>query len=284
MPQPWWMTDTYDNENAIPRELSDNAGPQGVAITRLWKDGKTDKGWGMPDFMKAYVRGRYKLALLKTLDGYRTGRHAFAFIMRSMRVVCIDIDGKNGGFQHVGKLGMLPYTLAETSKSGNGYHLFYLVSDEEWSDELGFAEFGDRIGIQQGVDFRGTGCVYHHSTQRWNNRTLAELPDHIKKMLRERQQSAAAQVAVITKVLDSGDEEEVLLMRDALVEDLKKPIPAGRRNNTLFAIGSQLFLAQASDWETLVRDRAYELGLDQDETNKLINNIRRYGTPTAVTP
>ena len=64
---------------------------------------------------------------------------------------------------------MLPPTLAETSKSGDGYHLFYLV-DEEWDDEKGYGLLGDRIGIEQGVDIRATGCVYHHPQQRWNDR------------------------------------------------------------------------------------------------------------------
>jgi hypothetical protein len=73
-------------------------------------------------------------------------------------------------------------------------------------------------------------------------------------------------------------------MQDALVEDLKKTIPAGRRNNTLFAIGSQLFLAGRADWETLVRDRAMELGLDSGETDKLVRNISAYAPSSTVVP
>lgn len=278
------MTDDYVVDTEIPQEFIDNAGPHGPALVRVWPDGTTDPGWGMPVFMEKYSKGRFTRTRDVILKGYMEEKWAYAFIMRSMRIVCIDIDGKNGGFTGVGQLGMLPYTLSETSKSGNGYHLFYLVSDDEWSDDFGFAPFGDRIGLQQGVDFRATGCVYHYPSQRWNNRQLVELPEHIKSALRDRQQKAAAQVANIVKVLDTGDEEEVLLMRDALVEDLKKPIPAGRRNNTLFAIGSQLFLAQVSDWETLVRDRAMELGLDVGETDKLVRNISAYAPSTTVVP
>ncbi len=280
MRQPWWMTDTYDDDNEIPRQIFDAGGPHGVAITRVWPNGTTDRGWGMPDFMEAYNKRGFKSKLNVILSGYRQGKWAFAYIMRSMRIVCIDIDGKNGGFQHVGKLGMLPLTLAETSKSGNGYHLFYLVSEDEWDPNQGFALFTDRIGIQQGVDIRYTGCVYHHSTQRWNDRRLVELPEHIKQMLRERQQQQAAMYSNITKVLTSGDDEEVLLMHAALIEDLKKPIPQGKRNNTLFAIGSQMAVAQVPDWETLVHDRATEVGLDNDEASKLVNNIASYGSAT----
>jgi hypothetical protein len=286
MPQPWWRTDTYDLDEVMPVEFVDNAGPQGPALVRVWPDGTTDKGWGMPDFMVKYNKGWFARRREPIIDGYEKEMWAFAYIMRSMRIVCIDIDGKNGGFTGVGQLGMLPYTLTETSKSGNGYHLFYLVSEEDWDEATGFASFSDRIGLQQGVDFRATGCVYHHRTQRWNNRQLVELPDHIKSMLRERQQKTAAQVTNIVKVLDTGDMEEVLLMHDALLEDLKKPIPAGRRNNTLFAIGSQLFLAQVPDWDKVVSARAIEVGLDQGEVDKLIANINRYGASQAqaVTP
>jgi hypothetical protein len=281
MPQPWWTTDQYTGEDPIPPEFLANAGPEGVAVVRVWKDGTTDRGWGTDTFMENYVKGRFKEGRVLPL-AKRTGAN-FAFVMRSVRLVCIDIDPKNGGDKHVGKLGMLPYTMAETSKSGNGYHLFYLVADDEWSDDYGFAPFSDRIGIQQGVDVRVTGCVYHHPTQRWNNRQLVELPEHIKDMLRSKQQAATAQVDAIIKILDLGDQEEVLLMHDTLLEDLKKPIPPGRRNTTLFAIGSQLFLAQVPNWESLIEQRARDLGLDQQERDKLIRNIRAYA-PKAVAP
>lgn len=281
MPQPWWRTDEYDLEMRLPREFVEHAGPQGSALVRVWPDGTTDKGWGMPDFMVKYNKGWFARRREAILDGYFQDKWAFAFVMRSVRMVCIDIDGKNGGFTGAGQLGMLPYTLAETSKSGNGYHLFYLVSEEEWDELNGFASFSDRIGLQQGVDFRATGCVYHYRSQRWNTRQLVELPDHIKSMLRERQQKTAAQVTSIVKILDTGDQEEVLLMQDALLEDLKKPIPAGRRNNTLFAIGSQLFLAQVPDWDVLITTRAAQVGLAGGEIDKLLANIKKYGASQA---
>jgi hypothetical protein len=171
---------------------------------------------------------------------------------------------------------MLPFTLAETSKSGDGYHLFYATSDDEWDPILGFAEFSDRISIEQGVDIRATGCVYHHRVQRWNGRNIAELPAHLKDRLRKKQQTAAAQTAAIVKVLETEDQEEVLIMQNTLLEDLKKPIPAGRRNNTLFAIGQQLKLAQVPGWEQALHTRATQLGLDMAEADKLVANVQKY--------
>jgi hypothetical protein len=201
--------------------------------------------------------------------------------MRSTRLVCVDIDGKNGGLEHAKRLGMLPPTTAETSKSGDGFHLFYLV-DEEWDDRLGYATLGDRIGIEQGVDFRSTGCVYHHKNQRWNRRDPAILPKHIFDLVKSRAEKIAATNARITTVLANNDSMEVLMMHDEILDKLKRPIDAGKRNNTLFAIGSEMMAAGIGDWEVRISDRANEVGLDLAETNKLLANIQRYAQ--AATP
>lgn len=281
MPRSWWETDTYDEPIPVPvGQLEPHAGPKGIAVVRTFADGTTDPGWGLqskngkPAFMEKYTKGGFRLS--PVLFGYEQKKHAFAFIMRSMKVVCIDIDGKNGGLLHAGKLGMLPLTLAETSKSGDGYHLFYTVSEDEWDDELGFAMLADRIGLEQGVDFRGTGCVYHYQSQRWNRRQIAELPQHLKVRLNTYKQAKIAAAVVISKILDSEDEAEVVMMQDQLLQDLAKPIPAGRRNNTLFAIGQQLKLAQVPDWEKHLHARALDVGLDMDEANKLVANVEKY--------
>jgi hypothetical protein len=274
------MTDTYDEKIPVPvGQLEPHAGPKGIAVVRTFADGRTDPGWGLqskdgkPAFMERYTKGAFRLS--PVLFGYEQRQHAFAFVMRAMKVVCIDIDGKNGGLLHAGKLGMLPYTLAETSKSGDGYHLFYTVEDE-WDEEVGFARFSDRIGLEQGVDFRGTGCVYHYQSQRWNHRQIATLPAHLVTRLDTYTQKKIAATAVITKVLDTEDEVEVAIMHDQLLTDLAKPIPAGRRNNTLFAIGQQLKLAQVPDWDNLLYQRAVAVGLSVDEAGKLVTNVQKY--------
>jgi hypothetical protein len=280
---PWWRTDRYEDDAALPASLPPYGGPEGVALVRAWRDGKTDPGWGLgrpgdPEtqgFMWKYEHAAFRMAPI--VHGFSSGRWNFAIVMRSVRLVCIDIDGKNGGLVHAGKLGMLPLTLAETSKSGDGYHLFYATTEDEWSPTEGYALFHDRISLEQGVDFRATGCVYHHPQQRWNGRSITELPDHLKTRLTNHSQAAAARTATIVKTVQNEDPEEVLLMHDALLDDLKKPIPAGRRNNTLFAIGVQLRLALVPDWQKLLSDRAIAVGLDHEEATKLVGNVDRYG-------
>lgn len=273
-PKPWWMTDTYDIDKPVPEAfLGTSAGPEGVALVRAWPDGRTDRGWGDAEFMAKYLADDFNAR--SVLYGHKRGKWAFAFIMRSVRLVCVDIDGKNGGLSHAKKLGALPPTLAETSKSGNGFHLFYLT-DEEWDDDHGYGEIHDRIGIEQGVDIRNTGCVYHHDTQRWNDRAPVMLPAYLKKLLLTKQQERVHRAAALVAVLDSEDEMEILMMHDALLADLAKPIPAGKRNNTLFAIGQQLKTAKVPDWEDKLAERAMQVGLDTDEIEKLVNNVTRY--------
>lgn len=270
----WWMTEQYDRDVAIPSELVKYSGPKGVAVLRAWQDGRTTKGWGESTFMDLYLKGRFNGR--PVLPGYQQGRWALAYVMRSMRLVCLDIDGKNGGFDGVKKLGMLPYTLAETSKSGNGYHLFYAIEDDVWNLDKGYAQLPDRISLEQGVDLRAVGCVYHYPQQRWNEREIVPLPSYMHQQLLARKASNDAQVDAIIKLLDAGDPTEVVMMQDQLITDLNKPIPPGRRNTSLFAIGSQMFLGQVPGWKKLVHDRALALGLDIDEADKLIGNIERY--------
>lgn len=279
--QPWWRTDEYDNATPVPSSLAmpEIWGSNGPALVPLFSNGKTGPGWGLqgsdgrPGFIEKYRR--LEFALRRVMYGVDRGQHDWAWIMRSGRVVCLDIDGKNGGLEHASELGFLPPTVAETSKSGNGYHLFYL-SDDTWDSREGFARYADHIGIVTGVDFRGTGCVYHYPTQRWNTRSLAPLPDHLSEMLLKKQAARTYQKSVIHKTLEL-DEMEVLLMQQEILAELAKPIPVGKRNNTLFAIGTNMMEAKIEGWDEKLGDRAAQLGLDSDEIDKLIANIEKYG-------
>jgi Bifunctional DNA primase/polymerase, N-terminal len=270
---PWWKTENYRLPEALPEQILGYTGPHGFALVRAWPDGRTDPGWGGDTFVDCYSKGNFNAR--RVLFGYERDKWAFAIIMRSMRLVCIDIDGKNGGYDSAKKL-MFPPTLAETSKSGDGYHLFYDVPDDVWDDELGFAKLGDRIGFEQGVDFRGTGCVYHHKQQLWNDRPVAPLPKHLYERLTQKQQKIAAVHARISSVLESNDDLEVMMMHDEILGRLAKPIPQGKRNNTLFAIGSEMQAAGIPEWDTKLYTRATEVGLDSDEIQKLIDNIGKY--------
>jgi len=280
--RPWWTTEHYDIEAHMPPVFEDLAGPQGIALVRTWPDGTTDPGWGLrptkkskEGFMPRYMRGEFNPR--RVLFGFDKNKWAYAFIMRSLQVVCIDIDGKNGGLEHVRRLWPLPRTISEVSKSGNGYHLFYSV-EQDWDPVTGFAQLSDRLGIEQGVDFRSTGCVYHYPSQRWGrtHSQLAPLPDHVKELLLHKEQVSAANQARFASVIQDQDDMEVLMLQHELLTDLKKKIPPGSRNNTLFAIGSKMKQADVPNWDEHIRVRAEEVGLDTSEIEKLVSNIETY--------
>ena len=282
----WWQTDTYTEDVLVPDAFMDDGlwGPRGPAFVRVWDNGTTDKGWGLteklksgkpgPGFMRRYMRGLFGLTE-GTHQLYQDKQNALAYVMRSCKLLAIDIDGKNGGLEHVSELGFLPRTLAETSKSGNGYHLFYLVEDE-WNEEVGFARFTDVISIVQGVDIRYTGCIFHYHQQRWNQQELAPLPTHLVERLTERTRRKTSATVYIKKTLESEDETMVAILQDEILTELAKPIPEGKRNTTLFAIGTKMLQAGIKEWEQKLLDRAAQVGLDDDESDKLIENITKY--------
>jgi hypothetical protein len=113
---------------------------------------------------------------------------------------------------------------------------------------------------------------------------MAPLPEFIAEVLRSKENYRANQAGRFAAVVASNDETEILLMQDQLITELKKPIPDGKRNNTLFAIGSQMRDAEVPNWDQLVYDRAVELGLSDDEAGKIVENIGRYAPSTAATP
>ena len=273
---PWWRTDLYEVESAtgaidpLDPELF---GPQGAALVSLWNDGRTQQGWGREEFMARYLKQEFLPH--RILYGYSKQRWNYAWVMRASKLVCIDIDGKNGGLEYAVQLGHLPPTAAETSKSGNGYHLFYLT-DDSWDEKDGFGAYLDHIGFVTGVDIRGVGCVYHYPTQRWNGRPPVALPDHLKQSLQAKRQKQLNIQSVITKTLEL-DPEEILMLHAELLAELNKPITTGKRNTTLFAIGSKMKLAEVPDWQATLMDRANGIGLDIDEAAKLVENIEKYG-------
>ena len=246
---------------------------------KAYQTGETQKGWGLnpprdstEGFMPRYHRGEFLPR--RALHRFETQNEPFAFVMRSLAVMAVDIDGKNGGLEFVKELGLLPPTLAETSKSGTGYHLFY-ATRETWNETTGFADVSDSIGIVQGVDIRNVGCIYHYPQQRWNGRALATVPDGLWNKLTEklvqRQQAAAA----ISSVIEQGDDLEIMMMQDTLADELSKPLKAGNRNSHLFAIGNKMRQAQVDKWAEKVHARAVEVGLPVEEADRLVSNIAK---------
>lgn len=274
---PWWQTETYTASSLLPpSNFNGLVGPLGPAFVQVFEDGSTAPGWGGQTFISKYLKRAFHARRAQAM--FDRNQTPFALVMRSVRMICLDIDGKNGGFEAAAALN-LPFTTAETSKSGNGYHLFYRV-DDTWNATFGFDRLKDRIGWRTGIDVRATGCVYHYPSQRWNTRSPAQLPESLLIDLEQARDDQAERAAVITALRTSTDPDDILeflVMQATIQSRLTAPIPPGKRNNTLFAIGAEMKVAGIVNWNEQVFDRAVQLGLAVDEAEKLVKNIERYG-------
>jgi len=266
-----WFQDNSQYTDAVPLpEAFYQFGS--LALVRLLPNGKTETGWGAADFMENLSKGKF--ALQKSISYYERFKQPFAIIMRSIPYVAIDIDGKNGGVE-IARVLQLPPTLAERSKSGNGYHLFYEVEGAKLDARRGYNEMEDHNGIVRGVDVRGSGVVYHYPGQKWNTLDVAPLPRSLHDLL-----TNAQDVRRTVRLTKNGTEalgpDELVIIHDRLRTQLEMPAKEGTRNQRLYAIGSQMYASNFPEWDREIYDRGDELGLPQDEVTGIIRNILKY--------
>lgn len=259
----------YTEDLAVPPSIHTTD----LDLVRVYPNKKTQPGWGAVDFVKNHCMGYF--APKRALRFWDNHRLPFGIVMRSIPYVVIDIDGKNGGIE-MAQILELPETLAEISKSGNGYHLFYRIPDAVWDKERGFNQITDQIGILPGIDIKGTGIVYHYENQRWNDLEPVELPESLSHLIIRA--GEARRAARITREGVSGmDPDELVIVHDQLKEDLESAtFVAGGRNNKLFAIGAKMAAAYYPAWDLALYDKGAEIGLDTDEVSAIISNIEKY--------
>ncbi len=262
----WYLdTDQY-NADTPWSDLREHAGPFGVAVVAVYGE-KTQPGWGTERFMKNYTRQFFAEP--------PANNKPFALVMRSLRLLCVDIDGKNNGYQEAAKLN-LPPTLAETSKSGNGHHLFYSYPDT-WDELYGYVGQPDRIGMWPGIDIKSSGVVYHHSHQLWNNESIAVLPDDVWDKLQSRN-LRDAQLRVTPAQAQEMTDEDLKFKRDMLLIQLSQHRTDGR-DTSLWRIGASL-LNRGVDEQYMsekIREAGLRWGVDEHTLdNKIIPNIKSY--------
>lgn len=275
----WFENDTsFTDTTPLPPAVYEASGPKGPALVSVFKEGKTTTGWGPATFMECYDSGKFRPDS-RVLAAQQKQR-PFALVMRSVSLIAVDIDrhledGGADGFVAARKLG-LPATLAQTSRSGKGRHLLYAV-DDSWDSQLGFARFDDAIAIAPGVDVRAVGCIYRHATQRWNSEEIAPAPESILELLQARKEKREVAAALLSYAASvPPDSVEALIIHDSLLSELAKPIPVGKRNSTLFAIGAKMYAAGVPGWEQALMDRAHEIGIDQNEAAQIVRNVTKY--------
>jgi hypothetical protein len=264
----WYEEPTQYERPWLPKaQLEEHAGPNGVAVVKVFGE-KTQPGWGFERFMRNYVRNFFALEKIESGE-------PFAIVMRSLRLLVIDIDGKNNGYKEAAKLD-LPPTLAETSKSGNGHHLFYSYPDE-WHELEGYGGQPDRVGMWPGIDVKSTGVVYHHPHQLWNERDIVELPESVLDQLHKRNERDA-QLRVTPEQASEMTDEDLKFKRDVLLIELSKPRTDGR-DTSLWRIGASLLNLGVDEEYMAEKILAAGLrwGVDEDTIKlKIIPNIVAY--------
>jgi hypothetical protein len=260
---PWWRDDEqYADAEPIPAMLVE-FDPE---VVRANPDGTTQPGWGAADY-------------LSNRDHFMLERHdlarPFGIVMRSLPALCVDIDGKNGGTtseteRALMDLGLGPTpTLAEQSRSGDGYHLFYAVADE-WSTDParpGFASFPDRIGLLMGVDIKAVTLVFHHPHQHWNALPVADLPEAFASLLSTHRRRHA------DSALPGSPQARLSALRS--LARLRWPVEDGSRNTTLWGIAKDLYRGDFPDWENVIAWAADQCGLSDREAATLLGSARQ---------
>jgi hypothetical protein len=261
--------DQYVDEKPLPRWMEKE---NNLSLIRLYSSGKTQPGWGAKDFMLNQRKNAFDVN--RALRFYHKYGQPFGVVMRSLPAVCVDIDGKNGGIKTANAL-QLTETSAETSKSGNGFHVFYSVTHAEWDALLGYNEFPDIIGLIPGVDIKGVGVVYHYHNQRWNERELEPLPKSLSTLITRTKTVRHSMRMMRTDVVDM-DPDDLVILHDQLKDQLNKKIPEGLRNQTLYAIGARMITAGYPSWDLALMERGHQLGLDEDEMADIVLHIEKY--------
>lgn len=260
----------YENPYPLPQELAECAN---LSLVRVYPSKKTQPGWGALEFVKNQMMGYF--APKRALRFWDRNHLPFGIVMRSIPYVVIDIDGKNGGIE-MAQVLELPPTLAEISKSENGFHLFYTLPTALWDDERGYNELIDQIGLLPGIDIKGTGIVYHYGNQLWNNMQAVPLPESLSHLI-SRAGEAKRAARITREGVSSLSEDERVILHDQLKTDLESTtFTEGSRNNKLFAIGAKLASAYYPAWDLALYDRGAEIGLTSDEVSDIIKNIEKY--------
>src|SRR5690606_24699603 len=207
------MASWYENEkyevDGLPKEISEYPS---LALVKNYPNGKTQPGWGAKDFMDNYQKGLFDPK--KALHFAEKSGFPYSIVMRSLPMICVDIDGKNGGIETARVLS-LPRTLAERSKSGNGYHLFYRIPYPVQDPLRGYAEIPDIVGLIPGVDIKGTGLVYRYAHQRWNRHPILTAPPQLLELM-----TNASEVRRRARITREGvanlDPDELVIIHDEL--------------------------------------------------------------------
>jgi hypothetical protein len=237
-----------------------------------------EKGFGVNDWKP----GKFKATKEKVVG------KDHALLMKSINVLCVDIDGKNGGMDNLHKLGYLPPTLAEISRSGTGYHLYYSLTDAQNSTFS--MDFAGKSALATGVDIKTQGLVFQavatSKHQMYNARQLSLIPDSLANLV-ELNTIKKQKARVFFKSPQGLKELEK--KRQAQPKDewdwsslgtpcsgyCLSPIPQGMRNDSLYTFGLAKMANGETDWEKHMGHAARKSNIPNDELGVLVGQVKR---------
>ncbi|QOC56094.1 DNA primase/polymerase [Microbacterium phage Zhengyi] len=269
-----WFEDKeqYIVDEPVAPQIMNEYGER-LDLVRLFPSGKTQPGWNNKEFMENHDRGAF--APKRALRFFNRYDMPFGLLMRSVPLVGIDIDGKNGGIETSNAL-RLTRSLAETSRSGDGFHIVYSVPFTQWNPKTGYSELPDLLGLIPGVDIKGTGLLFHHSSQKWNNLRIAPLPPTLFDLITNTRDSRQLRRLAREVKAPEMDPDDLVIVHDQLKTSLEGKFPVGGRNQKLFALGAQMRAAAYPHWEKALYERGAQIGLDKEEISSIIKNIDAY--------
>ena len=131
---------------------------------------------------------------------------------------------------------------------------------------------GGPVWLDQSVFRSDFPTAVARSSQRANLGNVTVL-----KQARDDLAARAEHITTLCASTDPDDVMEFLMLQTTIQSRLDAPIPAGKRNNTLFAIGAEMKIAGITGWSEQVYNRAVQVGLADEEAAKLVANIDKYG-------
>ena len=269
-----WFEDKtqYTEDTPVPLEITEKYGDR-LDLARVYPNGKTQPGWNVKEYMENHDKGAFRPR--RALRFFNKYNMPFGMLMRSVPLLGVDIDGKNGGIETSNAL-RLPRTLAETSKSGDGFHCVYSIPFTQWHELRGYDELPDLIGLIPGVDIKGTGLLFHYPGQMWNTRPIVPLPEKLFGLISGARDARRLRRLSRPTSAETIDPDDLVIIHDQLKTELAGRYAIGGRNQKLFAIGAQMRTAGYPDWEQALYDRGEQIGLDLDEVTSIIQNIEAY--------
>lgn len=186
---------------------------------------------------------------------------SFALLLQSIqhngkRLLVLDVDGKNGGYNTYDRLSFDEDTLIQKSRSGNGQHNFY------WVDQ----NVGDLrcVNAFSGIDLLTSGLCICLPHQLNNNLPIKDAPERLVRKLLDYKKQKERRKALRMAPTAPEKETECNIW-------CNRPIPTGHRNNYIWAY--IYHNKQHGDFAVHAQHMADRCGMEQRELDYMLTRV-----------